>query len=50
VTVTGDSARVAGFRLHALNVEGAVDVELWGNVVLGNEVYLPIVLRDASQT
>ena len=50
VTVTGDGARVAGFRLHALCVDGAVNVELWGNVVLGNEVYLPIVLKDASQT
>jgi photosystem II stability/assembly factor-like uncharacterized protein len=49
-TVTGDNARVAGFRLHVLCVDGAVDVELWGNVVLGNEVYLPIVLKDASQT
>ena len=26
-TVTGDTACVAGFRLHALNVEGAVGVE-----------------------
>jgi hypothetical protein len=37
---------VSGFRLRALAVEGAVDVELWGNVVLGDDVYLPIVLRD----
>jgi hypothetical protein len=44
--VTGDNARVAGFRLRALTVEGAVGVELWGNVILGNEVYLPVVLRD----
>ena len=46
VVVTGDNARVAGFRLRALTVEGAVGVELWGNVILGNEVYLPVVLRD----
>jgi hypothetical protein len=46
VTVTADSARVAGFRLRALTVEGAADVELWGNVILDDEVYLPIVLRD----
>jgi hypothetical protein len=37
---------VSGFRLRALAVQGAVDVELWGNVILNDEVYLPIVLRD----
>jgi photosystem II stability/assembly factor-like uncharacterized protein len=46
VTVTGDSARVSGFRLRALTVEGTVGVELSGNVILDDEVYLPIVLRD----
>jgi hypothetical protein len=45
-TVTADNARVSGFRLRALAVEGAVDVELWGNVILGNQVYLPVVLKD----
>jgi len=50
-TVTGDNARVAGFRLHALDVEAATGVELLGNVVLGSEIgpnreiYLPVVLR-----
>jgi photosystem II stability/assembly factor-like uncharacterized protein len=45
-TVTGDNARVAGFRLRALNVEGATGVELLGNVVIRSEVYLPLVLRS----
>jgi photosystem II stability/assembly factor-like uncharacterized protein len=45
-TVTADNARVSGFRLCVLAVEGAVDVELWGNVILGNQVYLPVVLKD----
>jgi len=45
-TVTADSARVSGFRLRALEVEGATGVELWGNVVLDNEIYLPVVLRN----
>jgi len=45
VTVTGDNARVAGFRLHSLDVEGATGAELLGNVVLDHEVYLPVVLK-----
>jgi nitrous oxidase accessory protein NosD len=45
VTVTGDNARLAGFRLRALNIEGATEVELLGNVVIGSEIYLPVVLR-----
>jgi len=43
VTVTGDNVRVAGFRLRALDVDGATGVELLGNIVIGNEIYLPIV-------
>ncbi|MBE9508951.1 MAG: hypothetical protein IMY86_12995 [Chloroflexi bacterium] len=45
VTVAGDNVRVAGFRLRALDVEGATGVELLGNVVVRSEIYLPIVLR-----
>ena len=48
VTVTGDNARIAGFRLHSLNVEGAAGVELLGNFVFAHEVYLPVVLRVYS--
>ena len=44
-TVTGANARVSGFRLRALDVEGAKGVELLGNVVVRGEVYLPVVLR-----
>jgi hypothetical protein len=44
-TVTADNARVAGFRLRALEVEGATGVELLGNVIVGGEVYLPVLLR-----
>ena len=46
VTVTGDRARVAGLRLRALTVQGATGVELLGNVVMGSELDLPIVLRQ----
>jgi photosystem II stability/assembly factor-like uncharacterized protein len=45
VVVTGDGARVAGFRLDHLEVEGAVGVELWGNVIFGHELYLPLILK-----
>jgi hypothetical protein len=45
ITVTGDDARVAGFRLRGLEVAGATGVELLGNVVLDHEVYLPVVLK-----
>ena len=45
VLVTGSGARVAGFRLQALAVQPALEVELLGNVVMGNTVYLPVVLR-----
>jgi photosystem II stability/assembly factor-like uncharacterized protein len=34
VTVTGSNARVAGFLLSALKVQGATGVELLGNVIL----------------
>jgi hypothetical protein len=43
--VGGDGARVAGFRLHELTVEAGVEVELLGNVILGNSIYLPLVLK-----
>jgi hypothetical protein len=36
---------VAGFRLHELTVEAGVEVELLGNVILGNSIYLPLVLK-----
>jgi hypothetical protein len=48
VTITGDNARVAGFRLCDLEVKDATGVELLGNVVLGHEVYLPVVLKVHS--
>jgi len=44
--VSADGARVAGFRLHALTVQAGVQAELLGNVVMGNAVYLPIVLKS----
>jgi hypothetical protein len=40
ITVTGDGARIAGFRLHALNVEDASGVEILGNVILLTFVFL----------
>jgi photosystem II stability/assembly factor-like uncharacterized protein len=43
--VGGDGARVAGFRLHELTVQAGARVELLGNVVLGNSIYLPLVLK-----
>jgi photosystem II stability/assembly factor-like uncharacterized protein len=43
--VSADGARVAGFRLAELTVEPGVDAELLGNVILGNSVYLPLVLK-----
>jgi hypothetical protein len=43
--VSGDGARVAGFRLHELTVQPGAEVELLGNVVAGNSVYLPLVLK-----
>jgi photosystem II stability/assembly factor-like uncharacterized protein len=46
VVVTGDNARVSGFRLHHLVVEGAVGVQLLGNVVAGHQIYLPLLLKD----
>lgn len=46
-TVTGDGARLAGFCLSALAVEGAEGVELLGNVVLGG-IYLPLVVQEVE--
>jgi hypothetical protein len=43
--VSGDGARVAGFRLHELTVQAGVEAELLGNVVVGNSLYLPVVLK-----
>jgi len=43
--VSGDGARVAGFRLHELTVQAGAEVELLGNVIVGNGVYLPLVLK-----
>jgi photosystem II stability/assembly factor-like uncharacterized protein len=43
VIVSADGVRVAGFRLHELTVQPGAQVELLGNVILGNSVYLPLV-------
>ena len=43
--VSADGARVAGFRLSALTVQAGVEADLLGNVILGNFIYLPLVLR-----
>ena len=45
VLVTGSGARVAGLRLQALAVRAGLEVELLGNVVMDNSVYLPLVLK-----
>jgi photosystem II stability/assembly factor-like uncharacterized protein len=45
VVVSGDGARVSGFRLHELAVQAGVNAELLGNVIMGNSVYLPLVLK-----
>ncbi len=44
VTVSGDGARVAGFRLRGLTIDAA-GVRLLGNIIVSAEIYLPIVLR-----
>jgi nitrous oxidase accessory protein NosD len=46
LVVTADGARVSGFRLRSLEVDGAAGVELWGNVVIEDEIYLPLVLKN----
>ena len=46
VVVNGDGACVAGFRLRELTVQAGVEAELLGNVIIGNNVYLPIVLKE----
>jgi hypothetical protein len=43
--VSGDGARVAGFWLHELTVQAGVGAELLGNVIVGNSLYLPLVLK-----
>jgi hypothetical protein len=43
--VIGSGARVAGLRLQALAVRAGLEVELLGNVVMDNSVYLPLVLK-----
>jgi hypothetical protein len=48
VVITGDHARVSGFRLQHLEIDGAAAVELWGNVIVSDEIYLPLVLRTHS--
>jgi photosystem II stability/assembly factor-like uncharacterized protein len=45
VLVSGDGARLAGFRLRALAVQAGAEAELLGNVVLDHGVYLPLLLR-----
>ena len=44
--VNGDGARVAGFQLHELTVQAGVEAELLGNVIIGNNIYLPLVLQE----
>ena len=46
VLVTGDGARVSGFRLDYLEVDKEVEAELWGNVFGDSEIYLPLVLKQ----
>jgi len=45
IIVSGDGARVAGFRLQELTVQAGVEAELLGNVIMSNGVYLPLVLK-----
>jgi hypothetical protein len=44
VQVSAGGARVAGFLLRSLEVEGGVEVELLGNYIT-REIYLPLVLK-----
>jgi photosystem II stability/assembly factor-like uncharacterized protein len=43
-----DGARLTGFRLHGLAVQPGTEVELLGNVLMADSLYLPLVVRNAS--
>jgi photosystem II stability/assembly factor-like uncharacterized protein len=45
VHVLADGTRVAGFRLHNLEVADMVEAQLLGNYLISTEIYLPLVLR-----
>ena len=45
VIVNADGTRLAGFRLDELAVKPGIKAELLGNIVLGNNLHLPLVMR-----
>jgi hypothetical protein len=45
VQVSAGGARVAGFLLRSLEMEGGVEVQLLGNYLLDHVIYLPLVLK-----
>jgi hypothetical protein len=45
VAVNIDGARLAGFSLQQLVVQPDVEAELLGNIVLGDRLFLPLVLQ-----
>jgi hypothetical protein len=45
VHVIADGTRVAGFRLHNLEVADMVEAQLLGNYLINTGIYLPLVLK-----